>query len=337
MTAQPAFPPKRWTEVLCTRCGGNGVVKITGGTSVCDHCEGRCYEPDSPSPMTPDALLTEAREWLMLITKGEWGEGHIGNANIVAFDGDDVRPVAQADRPSDRAFIRAAPRLIRALLARCAQGEQETEIATQNAHAILDMKCRSDARAEALEAALAEVRQELADAKEMIRMGHARLDETRAKGEPGDLYRRISWMIELLTNEKAEVQHLLTATAHEQDALRARAGAAEHRCAAAEYRAQRIVLDADLQAQLTAATAQREALLTAAKAVLAQFEAINRHQHELLVHRQTLESASRNWDEATLGQFIDFQPLINATATVEVALLAETPQPENLPQTGAMG
>ena len=39
--------PRRWTDVLCTRCGGNGVVKIPGGVSTCDRCEGRCYEPES--------------------------------------------------------------------------------------------------------------------------------------------------------------------------------------------------------------------------------------------------------------------------------------------------
>ena len=32
----------------------------------------------------------------------------------------------------------------------------------------------------------------------------------------------------------------------------------------------------------------------------------------LLVEGQSLASASKNWDEATLGQFIDFQALIDA-------------------------
>lgn len=36
---------KRWTEVLCQQCGGNGVIKIPGGISTCPHCDGRCYEP----------------------------------------------------------------------------------------------------------------------------------------------------------------------------------------------------------------------------------------------------------------------------------------------------
>lgn len=62
---------------------------------------------------------------------------------------------------------------------------------------------------------------------------------------------------------------------------------------------------------------ERDALVAAAKATLAQFDAITRHQHELLMHGQTLESAEANWDEATLGQSIDFQLLIDAVALVE--------------------
>lgn len=39
-------PPKRWTDVLCHQCGGNGVIKIHHGVSTCPRCSGRCYEPD---------------------------------------------------------------------------------------------------------------------------------------------------------------------------------------------------------------------------------------------------------------------------------------------------
>jgi len=95
----------------------------------------------------------------------------------------------------------------------------------------------------------------LKEAAEDARMGHVRLDETRAKEAKGDLYARISWIIDLLTREKSEIQHMLTAVAHEKDELRARANAAEHRRAAAEYRAQRIVLDEELKAKLEAAEA----------------------------------------------------------------------------------
>ena len=47
---------KRWTEVLCMRCGGNGVVKIPGGVSTCDHCEGRCYEPEQSPARAPEGI-----------------------------------------------------------------------------------------------------------------------------------------------------------------------------------------------------------------------------------------------------------------------------------------
>lgn len=58
LVASPLPPPaatkertgRRWTEVLCQQCGGNGVIKITGGVSTCPRCEGRCYEPDVASP-----------------------------------------------------------------------------------------------------------------------------------------------------------------------------------------------------------------------------------------------------------------------------------------------
>lgn len=38
---------KRWTEMLCQQCDGNGVITIPGGVSTCPHCEGDCYEPEA--------------------------------------------------------------------------------------------------------------------------------------------------------------------------------------------------------------------------------------------------------------------------------------------------
>lgn len=29
---------------LCSACGGNGVVKIPGGISICNRCDGDCYK-----------------------------------------------------------------------------------------------------------------------------------------------------------------------------------------------------------------------------------------------------------------------------------------------------
>ena len=59
---------KRWTEVLCTKCGGNGVVAIHHGTSVCPRCDGRCYEPES-APEGPQGTAQPAQpsEWLKVI------------------------------------------------------------------------------------------------------------------------------------------------------------------------------------------------------------------------------------------------------------------------------
>lgn len=58
-------------------------------------------------------------------------------------------------------------------------------------------------------------------------------------------------------------------------------------------------------------------LLAALKGILAQFKAIQDHQNRLLVDGQDIESASANWDEATLGQFIDFTDAMKAVAKAE--------------------
>lgn len=58
-------------------------------------------------------------------------------------------------------------------------------------------------------------------------------------------------------------------------------------------------------------------ILAACRSVVAQFERIKTLQTELLVTGQSLESAANNWDEATLGQSIDFEPLIAAIAKAE--------------------
>lgn len=61
--------PRSWTEVLCQQCGGNGVVKIHHGVSVCPRCKGHCYDPVGvPYPAVPvqDALTT-LREALSII------------------------------------------------------------------------------------------------------------------------------------------------------------------------------------------------------------------------------------------------------------------------------
>jgi hypothetical protein len=102
--------------------------------------------------------------------------------------------------------------------------------------------------------------------QEELHMGHVRLNECVGWEATKDLslYARISKKIEELVYAKSEVEHMLAATGHEKDELRAKAGAAEHRRIAAEYRATRIELDKELQAKLKAT----EADLTAARAAL---------------------------------------------------------------------
>lgn len=57
-------------------------------------------------------------------------------------------------------------------------------------------------------------------------------------------------------------------------------------------------------------------LLAAVKSVIAWFDALKADQHEKLVHHQTLESASKNWETMTTPPF-DFTPLIAAIAKTE--------------------
>ncbi len=76
---------KRWTEVLCTQCGGNGVIKIHHGTSVCPRCDGRCYEPEeSPSPLAvPRQEEEPTREWLL--KRCAWYSSELDRLNALLF------------------------------------------------------------------------------------------------------------------------------------------------------------------------------------------------------------------------------------------------------------
>lgn len=100
------------------------------------------------------------------------------------------------------------------------------------------------------------------EARDELRMGHVRLDECadghETKGQP--LYKRISAKIQKLSELAAEREHIIKAYSAEMDALRANVTAANHRQVAAEYRAQRIVLDAELKAHAKAAEGRIAAL-----------------------------------------------------------------------------
>jgi hypothetical protein len=50
---------------LCGACGGNGVIPIPGGVSVCPHCEGTCYEPiPAPEALVSERTVREFIGWL---------------------------------------------------------------------------------------------------------------------------------------------------------------------------------------------------------------------------------------------------------------------------------
>jgi hypothetical protein len=52
---------------LCRECSGNGVLKIKGGVSQCDRCNGDCWEPaassDSWQPIETADADTQALLW----------------------------------------------------------------------------------------------------------------------------------------------------------------------------------------------------------------------------------------------------------------------------------
>jgi hypothetical protein len=68
-------------------------------------------------------------------------------------------------------------------------------------------------------------------------------------------------------------------------------------------------------------------LVQVTKAHIEQFEKMKVKQHELLVEGQTFETACENWDEATMGISLDFQPLINQVKTAEGVLGQEGGKP----------
>lgn len=61
-------------RALCATCGGNGVVKIPGGVSVCDDCDGECFA--RPPYLHPKiaARLTQLRDEMRREAAGVWIE-----------------------------------------------------------------------------------------------------------------------------------------------------------------------------------------------------------------------------------------------------------------------
>lgn len=154
---------------------------------------------------------------------------------------------------------------------------------------------------------------ELTAQADEARMGHVRLDECanghETKGWP--LYNRISAKIQKLGEENAERGHIIAALGFEKDELRAKASAAEHRCAAAEYRAQRIVLDAELKARAEQAEAAAETLRAALTKLSADWR------------KEAAEIEADGDYDCALIRLNDASEL---EATLEVAALASAPE-----------
>lgn len=101
---------KRWTDVLCTKCGGNGVVKIPGGVSECPRCEGRCYEPDAlaSSVVSPKVCPTcQGRRWVMRSESRDHGNG-VGSGGCWNEPCPDCAPASVVSPPNPTELLELA-------------------------------------------------------------------------------------------------------------------------------------------------------------------------------------------------------------------------------------
>lgn len=84
-------------------------------------------------------------------------------------------------------------------------------------------------------------------------------------------------------------------------------------------------IEDSLREQLAEEKRRGEAASKAIKTVLDEFEAMKREQRQLLITGKTFEQASENWDAATMGQSIDFTPLIEAQRILSGQKSSPTP------------
>lgn len=127
----------------------------------------------------------------------------------------------------------------------------------------------------------------LAKEAEDARMGHVRLDETSARGVKGSLYERLSWLIQMLSDENGVQRNLKQAADNRADIFAKQVAVAKHERTAAYYQ-QRI-----LETEKLALLADRDA----DKIVLAeerQINADNRRQIRGLQARNTQLKADRD-------------------------------------------
>lgn len=78
---------------LCSVCGGNGVVKIPGGVSVCDHCHGDSWEPQDTRLAALERQLGEKEAEIVKLRERsshlEDAAFHYQNCRTCAEDGED--------------------------------------------------------------------------------------------------------------------------------------------------------------------------------------------------------------------------------------------------------
>ncbi len=166
-------------------------------------------------------------------------------------------------------------------------------------------------------AALPSSPKEQQEAAEDARMGHVRLDEcSDGKDTTGlPLYERISAKIQKLSDEASELRHTLLASGGEMDSMRGLLSAAEHRRAAAEYRAQRIVLDDELKQRAEKAEAALSRLTQA-------------HDEQEKVHAEVIDRLQLEVEVCRCAG-------ANGTATAldeAIALIRALPSPPQEPQ-----
>lgn len=119
---------RRWTEVLCQKCGGNGVIKIQGGVSTCPRCDGRCYDPEAagaapaPSPETKEAAVDRIVH-LIGQRYRTFGGGRDSDTNPLAHALKN-EPLSFAANVDVRAVVEFVYDELRGVLA-SAEGEQE--------------------------------------------------------------------------------------------------------------------------------------------------------------------------------------------------------------------
>jgi hypothetical protein len=68
--------PEGGQRELCAHCGGNGVVKLVGGVSVCPRCRGECYEPGCSRCAAQSSRLRSLEQELVTERRLRMEDGH---------------------------------------------------------------------------------------------------------------------------------------------------------------------------------------------------------------------------------------------------------------------